>query len=156
RSAGHYVKMVHNGIEYGLMQLISETYDLMKRGLGQSNEELHNIYTSWNEGPASSYLLEITSKIFTKKDEASGKHVLDLILDVWRAKGPGKWTSQDAMDLQVPIPTIALAVSMRDLTSREAARQAVAALHKTPWPAFHGDPHPFVQQFGQAFYAAMI
>src|SRR5262249_56864535 len=76
RSAGHYVKTVHNGIEYGLMQLISETYDLMKRGLGQSNEELHNIYTSWNEGPASSYLLQITSKIFTKKDEQTGKYVL--------------------------------------------------------------------------------
>ena len=115
-SAGHYVKMVHNGIEYGIMQLIAETYDLMKRGLGLNNEQLRDVYQSWNKAELNSYLMEITSHIFAKKDEKTGKHLIDEILGVAKQTGTGMWTSQSAMELQVPVPTIDLAVAMRDLS----------------------------------------
>src|SRR5581483_7328204 len=110
-SAGHFVKMVHNGIEYGLMQLLAETYDLMRRGLGLGNDDLQRIYQSWHEGELNSFLVEITATVFKKLDDRplpSGerRHLLDMILDVARQKGTGKWTSQEAMDLQSPIPVI--------------------------------------------------
>jgi len=125
-SAGHFVKMVHNGIEYGIMQLIAESYDLMKRGLGLSDDELHDVYASWNRGELNGYLMEITSEIFRKKDEATGKPLVDLILDVASQKGTGMWTSQSAMELQVPIPTIDLAVAMRDMSSIPTQREWAA------------------------------
>ncbi len=103
-SAGHYVKMVHNGIEYGLMQLISETYGLMKRALDLNNNELADIYLDWNRGELQSFLVEITSEIFRKTDEKTGRALIDEILDKAAQKGTGKWTSQDAMDLHVPSP----------------------------------------------------
>ena len=109
-SAGHFVKMVHNGIEYGVMQLIAETYDLMKRGLGLNDDELHDVFSAWNKGELNGYLVEITSHIFSKQDEKTGKRLIDEILDVAKQKGTGMWTSQSAMELQVPIPTIDLAV----------------------------------------------
>ena len=115
-SAGHFVKMVHNGIEYAVMQLIAEIYDLMKRGLGLSDDELHEVFNAWNNGELNGYLMEITSHIFSKQDEKTGKRLIDEILDVAKQKGTGMWTSQSAMELQVPIPTIGLAVEMRDLS----------------------------------------
>jgi len=115
-SAGHFVKMVHNGIEYGVMQLLAETYDLMKRGLGLNDNELHGVFSAWNKGELNGYLVEITSQIFSKQDEKTGKRLVDEILDVAKQKGTGMWTSQSAMELQVPIPTIDVAVGMRDLS----------------------------------------
>src|ERR1700690_1288486 len=109
-SAGHYVKMVHNGIEYGLMQLIAESYDLMKRGLGLSDEELSDVYSDWNKTKLNAYLIEITSHIFRKVDERTGKHLIDMILDEAEQKGTGMWTSQDAMEFQGPTPVIDAAV----------------------------------------------
>ena len=114
-SAGHYVKMVHNGIEYGLMQLLAETYDIMKRGLGLNNEELHEVYSHWKNTEISSYLIDITANIFSRKDEKTGTALIDVILDEAGQKGTGKWTSWDALDRQVPTPSIEMAVMMRDL-----------------------------------------
>jgi 6-phosphogluconate dehydrogenase len=122
-SAGHFVKMVHNGIEYGVMQLIAETYDLMKRGWGMNDDEVGEVYTSWNKGELNGYLVEITGHIFSKQDKKTGKRLIDEILDVARQKGTGMWTSQSAMELQVPIPTIDLAVAMRDLSVFHTALQ---------------------------------
>ncbi|MBE0617263.1 MAG: NADP-dependent phosphogluconate dehydrogenase, partial [Proteobacteria bacterium] len=101
-SAGHYVKLVHNGIEYGLMELIAECYDLMRRGLGLSNDELHRVFDEWNRGDLGGYLLEITAKIFLQEEGDSGRRLVDVILDRAEQKGTGKWTSQNAMDLGVP------------------------------------------------------
>ncbi|MDQ2862255.1 MAG: NADP-dependent phosphogluconate dehydrogenase, partial [Bacteroidota bacterium] len=115
-SAGHYVKMVHNGIEYGLMQLISEAYHLLKECAGMNNDELHAVFSKWNEGELQSYLIEITADIFTQKDELTGSRLIDKILDSAKQNGTGAWTSEDAMNLQVPIPVIDIAVSMRDLS----------------------------------------
>jgi 6-phosphogluconate dehydrogenase len=115
-SAGHYVKMVHNGIEYGMMQLISETYHYMKQTLGLSNAELKNTYEKWNETELESFLIEISYKIFEKKDEETDKDLIDQILGRAKQKGTGKWVSQDAMDLQIPIPSIDMAVMMRNLS----------------------------------------
>jgi 6-phosphogluconate dehydrogenase len=101
-SAGHYVKMVHNGIEYGIMQLISEAYDILKRGLGLGNDELHTIFKEWNDAELKSFLIEITAQIFLQKDEQKEGHLVDYILDSAKQKGTGKWTSQCGMDLGVP------------------------------------------------------
>ncbi len=120
KSAGNYVKMVHNGIEYGLMQLISEVYDIMKRGLGLSNEEIQKTFAKWNEGKRQSFLVEITAKIFTVK-EGNG-WLVDVIQDKGKQKGTGKWTSQNAMDLGVPIPTVDMAVNMREISAYKADR----------------------------------
>lgn len=122
-SAGHYVKMVHNGIEYGLMQLIAEAYDMMKRGIGLSNQEIHRVFKSWNEGELQSFLIEITADIFKQPDIEGGEGFLvDKILDSAKQKGTGKWTSQSAMDLGVPIPTIDAAVSMRFISALKKER----------------------------------
>ncbi len=112
RGAGHYVKMVHNGIEYGDMQLIAEAYDVLHRGLGLSNDRLHEVFSEWNRGELESYLIEITADIFAKLDDESGQSVIDLILDEAQQKGTGKWASQNALDLGAPIPTINAAVEI--------------------------------------------
>jgi len=130
RAAGHYVKMVHNGIEYALMQLISEVYDVLKRGFNFSNDELHDVFKKWNEGDLQSFLLEITADIFTHKDAETGKAMVDVILDQAGAKGTGKWTSQNSMDLAMPIPTIDMAVTMRDISLYKDERVAAADLFK--------------------------
>lgn len=122
-SAGHYTKMVHNGIEYGLMRLISETYDLMKRGMGLNDDQLHAVYCQWNATELNSYLLEITEDIFCKTDDITGKRLIDVILDEAAQKGTGRWTSQDAMDIEAPVPTIDIAVSMRELSAMKAERE---------------------------------
>lgn len=154
-SAGHYVKMVHNGIEYALMQLISETYDLMRRAIGLSNEELAKVYDGWNNGELSGFLVEITSKIFRRMDEKTGKPLVDLILDVARQKGTGQWTSQDALELKVPTPTIDIAVAMRDLSGRETVRQAAKQTLQGPEPK--GDlSRDTVKKVQNGFHAAMI
>jgi 6-phosphogluconate dehydrogenase len=155
-SAGHYVKMVHNGIEYGLMQLLAETYDLMKRGLGLSDDELHEFYAGWNHGELAGYLVEITAEIFSKPDEKTGRRLIDEILDVAKQKGTGTWTSESALELQVPIPTIDAAVAMRNLSGLEGERaSAAAALPRSSRP-FPGDRGVFLQQLGRALFAGTI
>jgi 6-phosphogluconate dehydrogenase len=155
-SAGHFAKMVHNGIEYAVMQLLAETYDLMKRGLGCSDDELREVYDTWNQGELNGYLIEITSRIFGKVDERTGKRLIDEILDVAKQKGTGMWTSQSAMELQVPIPTIDLAVAMRDLSVFEKQREMAGEIFQRPIPPFGGDRKIFLDQLGDALYAAMI
>jgi len=125
-SAGHFVKMVHNGIEYGLMQLISEAYDLLKRGYRMSTEEIAALFAEWNEGELNSFLIEITATVLKKQDDKTGQPLVDLILDTAGQKGTGRWTSQVAMDLGVPIPTIDSAVTMRQISARKAERLAAA------------------------------
>jgi len=154
-SAGHYVKMVHNGIEYGLMQLISETYDVMKRVMGLSNEELHGVYDGWNRGDLNGFLMEITADIFRQKDDKSNKLLIDVILDVARQKGTGQWTSQDALELKVPVPTIDAAVAMRDLSGREEIRAAANKLFQGPQIVSRPE-RVMIDKIRNAFHAAMI
>ncbi len=155
-SAGHFVKMVHNGIEYAVMQLIAETYDLMKRGFGLTSDGLHDVYGTCNSGELSSYLLEITSYIFTQQDEKTGKRLIDEILAVARQKGTGMWTSQSAMELQVPLPTIDLAVAMRDLSVFARQRQEASRLLLRPIRRFAGDRNDLLRELHDALYTAMV
>ncbi|MEM8526701.1 MAG: NADP-dependent phosphogluconate dehydrogenase [Bacteroidota bacterium] len=126
-SAGNYVKMVHNGIEYGLMQLIAEAYDLLKRVGGLSNEDLHRTFSQWNLDKLRSFLVEITAAIFAQKDELTEGDLIDSILDKAKQKGTGKWTSQNGMDLGIPVPTIDAAVSMRGISSFKEDRLSAEA-----------------------------
>ncbi len=128
-ASGHFVKMVHNGIEYGLMQLIAETYEILKKGLNLDNEAIGEVFTKWNEGRLQSFLLDITKDIFEYKAPGTDHLLLDDIKDEAKAKGTGKWTSQVAMDLQAPIPTIDTAVSMRDLSKYKELRVQAAGLY---------------------------
>ena len=122
KSAGNYVKMVHNGIEYGLMQLTSEFYDLLQKGGQLNNNELHKVYAEWNKGDLQSFLVEISAEIFEKKDNLGQGQLVDKILDKAKQKGTGKWTSQNAMDIGIPIPTIDIAVSMREISALKQER----------------------------------
>jgi 6-phosphogluconate dehydrogenase len=155
-SSGHFVKMIHNGIEYAIMQLISETYDIMKRGLGFNDDQLNDIYSEWNKGDANCYLLDITSQIFSKNDENTGKRLIDEILDVARQKGTGMWTSQSAMELQVPIPTIDMAVMMRDLSMFELLREEAENIFVRPVNHINLDTKIILKQLRNAFYSGMI
>src|SRR5512137_1795200 len=150
--AGHFVKMVHNGIEYGDMQLICEVYDLMKRGLGLTNAEMHKIFTEWNQGELDSYLIEITRDILGYKDD-EGKEVIDLILDAAGQKGTGKWTVVAALDDGMPLTLIGEAVFARCLSAVKEER--VAASQQIPNKAkpFKGDQAKFVNDLRQALYA---
>jgi len=130
--AGHYVKMVHNGIEYGDMQLISESYFILKQVLGLSAEELHEVFAEWNKGELDSYLIEITADIFTKKDEETGKPLVDVILDKAGQKGTGKWTSQSALDLGVPLPIITESVFARFISAMKEERVKASSLLSGP------------------------
>ena len=132
KSAGNYVKMVHNGIEYGLMQLTSEIYDLLKKGGDFTNEELHQTYAQWNAGRLQSFLVEITSEILAQKDDLTNLHLVDQILDKAKQKGTGKWTSQNAMDLGIPVPTIDIAVSMREISALKKERIQADQLYSRP------------------------
>ncbi len=132
KSAGNYVKMVHNGIEYGLMQLTSEIYDLLKKAGGLTNEELHQTFADWNAGRLQSFLVEITSDIFAQKDDLDDGHLVDKILDKAKQKGTGKWTSQNAMDLGIPVPTIDIAVSMREISALKEERVQADELYNRP------------------------
>jgi 6-phosphogluconate dehydrogenase len=122
RSAGHFVKMVHNGIEYGLMQLIAETFDLMQRGLEMDYNQIADTFADWNKGDLNSFLIEITEKVLRKIDDNTGKHLVEIILDTAGQKGTGKWTSQASFDLGVPVPTIDSAVTMRQLSAMKKER----------------------------------
>ena len=155
-SAGHFVKMVHNGIEYGLMQLIAETYDLMKRGLGLSDDELHEFYAGWSQGELEGYLVEITGHIFAKQDEQTGRRLIDEIRGVARQLGTGMWTSQSALELQVPIPTIDAAVAMRNLSVLESERAAAGAAFPRPDLSFPGNRGAFLERLGRALLAGTI
>ncbi len=132
KSAGNYVKMVHNGIEYGLMQLTSEIYDLLKKGGDFTNDELHKTYATWNKGRLQSFLVEITSEIFKQEDELTDGRLVDMILDKAKQKGTGKWTSQNAMDLGIPVPSIDIAVSMREISALKEERTQADALYDRP------------------------
>jgi 6-phosphogluconate dehydrogenase len=155
-SAGHYVKMVHNGIEYGLLQLIAETYDIMKRGLGLNNDELHDVYKKWNKEELNGYLIEITADIFSHTDEKTGKRLIDVILDAARQKGTGMWTSEDALELQVPVPTVDVSVAMRNLSAIEKERREASRVLKGPATKFKGDSKHFIDKLRNALYMAMI
>ncbi|WP_297693546.1 NADP-dependent phosphogluconate dehydrogenase [uncultured Eudoraea sp.] len=126
KSAGNYVKMVHNGIEYGLMQLTAEFYDLLQKGGQLNNAELHKVYSEWNKGRLQSFLVEISAQIFEKEDPFGQGMLVDKILDKAKQKGTGKWTSQNAMDIGIPIPTIDIAVSMREISALKTERMLAA------------------------------
>jgi 6-phosphogluconate dehydrogenase len=154
--AGHYVKMVHNGIEYAIMQLIGEAYDLLHRGLNLSSEEMGDLFSDWNQGELASYLVEITADIFKTKDPETGKPVLDVILDEAKQKGTGKWTSQNAMDLGAATHTINAAVASRIISGMKATRVEASAIIKGPEPAFKGDQHQLIDAVKEALYASVI
>ena len=155
--AGHYVKMVHNGIEYGDMQLIAESYAVLKDVAGLTNDELGAVYTEWNQGELDSYLIEITSKIFGKKDDATGKHLVDVILDRAAQKGTGKWTSQNALDLGVPLPLITESVFARVLSSLKTERVAASKILSGPAAApFDGDRAAFIEAVRRALYLSKV
>lgn len=155
-AAGHYVKMVHNGIEYAIMQLISEVYDLMHRGLGLSNEEMHQIFQQWNQEELNSFLIEITADIFKQKDVETGKELLDVILDKAGAKGTGKWTSQDAMDRGVSIPTIDIAVSLRTLSAYKEQRINASKIYNKTHSSLETDSSKFINELKEALFCAII
>ena len=154
--AGHYVKMVHNGIEYGDMQMICEAYWLLKNIIGLSAAELHEVFDEWNKGELSSYLIEITSAIFTKTDPETGKPVVDIILDTAGQKGTGKWTSQSALDLGAPAPTVAEAVFSRCLSAVKEERVAASKVIKGITKEFTGDKKAFIESVRKALYASKI
>ncbi len=155
-SAGHFVKMVHNGIEYGIMQLISETYAFMKIVMGFSDDKLQEVYNEWDKSELNSFLIEITGKIFARLDEKTGKRLIDEILDVSRQKGTGMWTSQSAMELQVPIPTIDIAVSMRNLSVFEEERKVADKIYHTKTFPLTEDPDKILIQLKKSLYVSMI
>ena len=153
--AGHFVKMVHNGIEYGDMQLICETYQIMRDLLGMSNAEMHEVFREWNQGELDSYLIEITRDILAYRD-ASGAYTLDTILDAAGQKGTGKWTATAALDEGVPLTLITEAVFARSLSAMKDERVAAASELTGPTPTFTGDRAAFVSDLRDALYAAKI
>ncbi|SDW27354.1 6-phosphogluconate dehydrogenase (decarboxylating) [Marininema mesophilum] len=155
--AGHYVKMVHNGIEYGDMQLIAEAYHLMKDGLGLTNEELADTFKEWNQGELDSYLIEITANIFTKKDEETGEALVDLILDTAGQKGTGKWTSQSALDLGVPLSIITQSVFSRFLSAMKEERQKASQILNGPEAGISTeDKKKWIEAIRQTLYTSKI
>ena len=153
--AGHFVKMVHNGIEYGDMQMICETYQMMKVGLGLTNEEMHEVFTEWNKGELDSYLIEITRDILGYKDE-DGNEALDLILDKAGQKGTGKWTGIAALDLGMPLTLIGEAVFARCLSAMKDERVAASKVLHGPANTFEGCKNQLIDDLRQALYASKI
>jgi len=155
--AGHFVKMVHNGIEYGDMQLIAEAYHLLREALGLSARDFHEVFSAWNAGELSSFLIELTARVFEKTDEETGRPLVDLILDKAGQKGTGKWTTQSALDLGAAIPTITAAVDGRILSSLKGERVRASKLLPGPSPKFVGDsPQKLVDAVRDALYASKI
>lgn len=155
--AGHYVKMVHNGIEYGDMQLISEAYFILKNVLGLNAQELHEVFAEWNKGELDSYLIEITADIFTKIDEETGKPLVDVILDTAGQKGTGKWTSQNALDLGVPLPIITESVFARFISAMKEERVKASKLLSGPTAeGFNGDRQELIEDVRKALYLSKI
>ncbi len=155
-SAGHYVKMVHNGIEYGIMQLIAETYHILKSFGKHTNKELHQIFADWNNGKLQSFLIEITADIFLQKDELTSNDLVDVILDSARQKGTGGWASEDAIKLQVPIPVIDIAVAMRDISAYKKQRLAAAEILSGPDVKLSDEKTELIAALEDALYFAMI
>lgn len=155
--AGHYVKMVHNGIEYGDMQMICEAYDLMQQVLGLSPAEMGEIFAEWNQGELDSFLIEITADILRQADPVTGKPFVDIVLDTAGQKGTGKWTSVNALDMGTPAPTVAEAVFARCLSAVKEERVAAAKILRGPEaPAFSGDKKEMVEAIREALYASKI
>lgn len=155
--AGHYVKMVHNGIEYGDMQLIAESYDLMQNILGLSVEEMADIFKEWNKGELDSFLIEITADILTRKDDlGTGKSIVDVILDAAGNKGTGKWTSQSALDLGVPLPLITESVFARYISAYKEERVAASAILAKPEYSYTGDKAELIEKIREALYFSKI
>ena len=155
KSAGNYVKMVHNGIEYGLMQLTAEFYDLLQRVGGFSNDALAETYSEWNRGRLQSFLVEISSEIFRKEDDLGSGRLLDQILDKGKQKGTGKWTSQNAMDLGIPVPTIDIAVSMRAISALKQERLRADSRYSRP-KIHQTDPEELKRTSEAALYFAFV
>jgi len=156
RGAGHYVKMVHNGIEYGDMQLICEAYSMLKHGIGLSNDELYDVFDSWNRGELDSYLIEITRDIFSVIDKETGKYLVDEILDTAGAKGTGKWMSQLALDLGVPSTLVTEAVYARCLSALKDARVRASKILQGPTAKYSGERTEFIAAVRDALYASKI
>ena len=154
--AGHYVKMVHNGIEYGDMQLIAEIYDLLHRGAGVSNGELAEIFAKWNEGDLQSYLIEITSQILRQLDEETGEPLVDVILDEAAQKGTGRWTSQNSLEIGALVPTIYAAVEMRLMSGLKQERRIASELLNGNPSRFTGDRDELIDLAEKALYASKI
>ncbi|RST76486.1 NADP-dependent phosphogluconate dehydrogenase [Siminovitchia acidinfaciens] len=155
--AGHYVKMVHNGIEYGDMQLISEAYFIMKHTLGLSAQNLHEVFSEWNKGELDSYLIEITADIFTKIDDETGKPLIDVILDTAAQKGTGKWTSQSSLDLGVPLPIVTESVFARFMSAMKEERVKASKLLKGPEvKPFESDKTGLIEAIRKALYMSKI
>jgi len=154
--AGHYVKMVHNGIEYGDMQLIAEVYDLLYRGAGISNGDLAEIFADWNEHDLKSYLIEITAEILWRLDEETGKPLVDLILDEAAQKGTGRWTSQNSLDIGALVPTIYAAVEMRLMSSLKVERVRASQLLGGDVQKFSGDKERLINLTEKALYASKV
>ncbi|MGY3214409.1 NADP-dependent phosphogluconate dehydrogenase [Mucilaginibacter sp. HD30] len=155
-SAGHFVKMVHNGIEYGVMQQLAETYEILKKGLGLDNEAIGKIFNEWNEGRLKSFLVEVTRDVFRYKEPGADHLLLDDIKDEARAKGTGKWTSQVAMDLQAPIPTVDSSVAMRDLSKYKELRVEAEGIYGGVQAPLNVDKEAFLAALENAFYFNMI
>ncbi|MCX8023804.1 MAG: NADP-dependent phosphogluconate dehydrogenase [Thermanaerothrix sp.] len=156
RGAGHYVKMVHNGIEYADMQLIAEIYDLLKRALGLSAYQLADIFAEWNLGELQSYLIQITAEVLRKRDDETGLPLVDMILDEAQQKGTGKWTSQNALDVGAAVPTISAAVDMRILSALKHERIQASHILSGPVNVYQGDPANLITLARQALYASKI
>ena len=156
RGAGNYVKMVHNGIEYGDMQLICEAYWLLKQAAGLSNDQLAKVFDTWNRGELDSYLIEITRDIFTARDPGTNDYVVDKILDKAGAKGTGKWMSQLALDMGVPSTLVTEAVYARCLSAMKDQRTRASRVLVGPDMHNRGDTHLFIEQVRQALYASKI
>ena len=156
RSAGHYVKMVHNGIEYGIMQLLAETYDLLRHGLNLSDDELGDLFEEWNQAELNGYLVEITADIFRKVDDETGKRLIEVVLDAARQKGTGMWTSQDALSLHEPTPNIDIAVAMRNLSGLDGERAAFTEKFDASRKLFQGDRERMIEQVRRSLYTAII
>ncbi|MBN1294174.1 MAG: decarboxylating NADP(+)-dependent phosphogluconate dehydrogenase [Candidatus Latescibacteria bacterium] len=154
--AGHYVKMCHNGIEYGDMQMICEAYLLMKEMLGMKPAEMHQVFAEWNKGELDSYLIEITRDILGKTDPETGKPMVDIILDTAGQKGTGKWTSQSALDLGIPAQTIAEAVFARTMSAIKEERVAASKVLTGPKPSYSGDKKELIEMIRKALYASKI
>jgi 6-phosphogluconate dehydrogenase len=154
--AGHFVKMVHNGIEYGDMQLIAEAYDLLRHALGLSAPQIAEVFDQWNRGPLASYLIEISAEILTAIDPETHKPLVDVILDKAGQKGTGKWTAQIALDLGVPIPTISAALDARSLSAMKEQRMAASAQYNRTPGRYAGDPAELIAAISDALYASKI
>ena len=154
--AGHYVKMVHNGIEYGDMQLIAETYDILSRGLGLSAPELADVFAGWNTGELKSYLIEITAEVLRKIDPETGRPLVDVILDEAAQKGTGKWMSQNALDVGAPIPTVNAAVEGRIISALKPQRVAASRFLHGPASTYTGNRQRLIDAARDALYASKI